>query len=264
MSRRGKDDPLAVSEKRDRRRKRKGLPDPLPSQKAAEAETLETLMNRPTSPSIRVEPTDDGSWLYTSPHNDYDLWGKQIALAMGTRSHAVVRVFVRDLRRLCAKDWEAGAGRWMPDNDELNTAVAMVADWQPENTAQAALASQLVALHWMMMRLSKQALNSGGPVMEKDAALAGKLARSYGQLCETMQMLKGKRQPIRQTFAIEKTLRQEVHYYDNRGGGAAETDGRVHERDGLQPARIIDQRDPLRREDEGGVVVPMPSAGRKK
>lgn len=60
----------------------------------------------------------------------------------------------------------------------------MVADAQPKTTAEAALVAQSVAVHLVTMRLAKQALNNGGMVMEREAALMGKLARTYTQQME--------------------------------------------------------------------------------
>lgn len=254
-----------VDANRKRKRKLRNRPDPHPAVKAGEAKALAALERMPINPGVMLEPANDGEgWHYTPLHNDSDLFEKQLAVALGSRSSAVIQTFMADLRKLCGSAWDADLGRWKADETELNAALGMVVDWQPENAAQAALAAQMVAVHWMTMRLSSQALNNGAMVMERDAALAGKLARTYAQLCETMQTLKGKRKPIRQTIKVEKTLKQEVRYYDLRGGGAEDASSRVHERGEPRPARIIDQRSLVRREDESGVVVPMPSASRKK
>jgi hypothetical protein len=241
---------------RRRRRKDRAKPEPKASLKAGKDAAVSRAMARPLAPGVMLEPCGEG-WRAASPHSDPDLWELQLADAFGTRSQSVMRTFLLDLRALCREAWDDDLKRWKASEDDLNAALAMVSDWQPENTAQAALAAQAVAVHWMAIRLSSQALNRGGMIMERDAALAGKLSRTYAQLCETMQALKGQRQPIRQTFTVEKTLKQEVHYYDQRGGGADDSSGQPHERSEPKTARIIDQRDPLRGEDEGGVVVPL-------
>ena len=252
-----------VEPPRKRRRKNRTKPDPKPILKAGEQAAVDRAMARPFSPGVMLEPRGDG-WEAEPVHNDRDLWAVQLADCFGTRSHAVMEVFLHDLRKLCPQAWDADIQRWKDSEVDLNAALAMVADWQPENTAQAALAAQLVALHWMMVRVSAQALNRGGVVFEKDAALAGKLARSYAHLCETMQALKGQRQTVHQTFKVEKTLKQEVRYYDQRGGGGPDCASRAHERSEPQLARIADHSAPVRGKDEGGVVVPLPSSARKK
>jgi hypothetical protein len=104
---------------------------------------------------------------------------------------------------------------------ELNAALAMVNDLQPRNTQEAALASQMVAIHWMQMRLSKDALNNGGMVIGESAALAGKLARTYAQQLQTFHLIRGGKKPTRQTITVKKVLEQHVHYHDHRGRGDA-------------------------------------------
>ena len=69
-----------------------------------------------------------------------------------------------------------------------------------------------------------------------------------------MLLLKGKRPSVRQTIRVEKTLREEVHYYR----GPSESDNQPRERiDDDGPAKITDQRDTMRSEDKSGRVVPL-------
>lgn len=265
MSRaRGDIDPAreVVSEKRNRRRKKRNRPDPNPINKEAEPDTLRALQSLPVPPGVMFEPEGERGYLLTSPHNDLDLWEKQIAAAFGTRSTSVCRVFMGELKKLCRKDWDEAAGRWKRDETELNAALSMVNDWQPENTAQAALAAQMVAVHWMVMRLSAQALNNGHMVIETDANLAGKLSRTFAQLCETMQGLKGKSRTAKQSITVKRESHHHQHIHVHRDGGGEENGGQVHEPRGEAAARIIDQRDPMRGDDESGVVLPLSRATR--
>lgn len=253
---------LDVDPKRKRRRKDRSKPDPKPALKDGEAAATERALARPLSPGVMLEPMGEG-WKVTAPHNDADLWELQLADAFGTRSHSVMTVFLRDLRKLCPQAWDEDLKRWKDSEVDLNAALAMVNDWQPENVAQASLAAQMVATHWMVMRLSAQALNNGHMVMEKDAALASKLSRTFAAQCETMMLLQGKKVPVRQTIRVEKTLRQEVHYHDHRTGGVEETDGQCDAKsiDGGElrnetAGRIADLRE-VPGADKGGEVVPL-------
>jgi hypothetical protein len=79
----------------------------------------------------------------------------------------------------------------------------------------------------LTMRLGAQAINHRGMVMERDAALAGKLASRFGSLMEVYQGLRGKRRSTRQTITVRKELHQSVHYHDHRG--AKEANGQAQE-----------------------------------
>lgn len=247
---------LNVDPARNRRRKKRDRPEPHQSVKAAEAKTLAKLKRMPASPGVMLEPTEQG-WCITSPHRDLDLWEKQIAEAFGSRSSSVSKVFMRQLRKLAGQSWDEDHQRWKADETELNAALAMVADVQPRNTQEAALAAQMVAIHWMQMRLSVQALNNGGMIMERDASLAGKLARTYAIQLDTLRSIRGGKPTVRQSIKVTKTLRQEVHYHTHPAGGSQEIERRVHERADDAANQVIDQRQAVRGEDESGVVVPL-------
>jgi hypothetical protein len=241
-------------EPRRRRRKDRGKPDPKPNLKAGKEDATARAMARPLSPGVMLEPRGDG-WQATSPHSDGDLWELQLADAFGTRSHSVIRAFVHDLRKLCPEAWDEDLRRWKANETDLNAALAMVADWQPENTAQAALAAQLVALHWMVMRLSSQALNRGHMIMEREAAIAGKLSRTYAQLCETMQSLKGQKRTASQSISVKRESHHHQHIHVHRDGGDAKNVGQPHE----ARAAPIEERTSLPGPIEGnGAVVPFP------
>lgn len=253
-----------VDAKRTRKRKLRNRPDPHPAVKAGEAEALAALERMPVNPGVMLEPADDGeAWQYTPTHNDGDLFEKQLAVALGSRSSAVIRTFMSDLRKLCGSAWDADLQRWKADETELNAALGMVADWQPENTAQAALAAQLVAVHWLTMRLSAQALNNGGMIMEKDAALAGKLARTFAQLCETMQALKGNKSRASQSIKVTRESHHHQHIHVHREGGAPVSEdqsdakpidgGELHSE---TAGRIADLRE-VPGENEAGKVVSL-------
>lgn len=243
---------------RKRRRKDRSKPDPHPLNVAVKAKTEARLAAMPGNPGVMFEPTAEG-WRLESIHSDTDLWRAQIAAAFGTNSDSVVRVFLRDLEGLCARAYDDDLRRWKPCERELNAALAMVNDIQPRTTMEAALAAQMVAIHWMQMRLSKDALNNGGMVMDRSAALASKMARTFTMQLDQLRALRGEKRSIKQTIKVEKTLRQEVHYHDHREG-VGDFQGQAHEPRDAKPARIIDQRAPVRGEDKGGVVLPITRA----
>lgn len=204
---------------RKRRRKDRSLPDPPANLKAGKAAARAFANSLPINPGVMAEGTPDSSngVKVVAPHNDEELWALQMVQAFGTRSYALLDTFLVQLSKLCPHVWDEREGCWKLDETEWNALLALVADHQPENSAQAALAAQMAATHMMMMRLSAQALNKGHSIYEADAALASKLARTFTMQCEAMLALKGKSRVAHQSITVRKE--QHVHYHDNRGGG---------------------------------------------
>lgn len=230
-------------------------PEPSPTLKAGKKKALRRAQKRPLSPGVMLEPKGDG-WEVTPPHGDTALWELQIADAFGTRSQAIMSAFLQQLKRLVPKDWDEATQRWKADETEWNAALAMVADVRPRNVSEAALAAQMVAVHWMQMRMSAQALNNGGMVLDRDAALAAKLARTYAAQMEALQSVRGGRKTARQKITVRKETHQHVHYHDHRG--EEESGNQSHGR----PAEIDDTCKALPSQNKGGDVVPLPRAAR--
>lgn len=202
--------------KRSRRDRKK--PEPPENLAAGKENAREFADNLPLSPGLIVEPRGDG-WQVQAPHNDEELWTLQLVQAFGTRSRALIGVFIEQLAGLCSEDWDQDRRSWRVNESEWNAVLALVADWKPENSAQAALAAQMAATHLMTMRLSAQALNRGYSVNANDAGLTAKLARTFAAQCETMQALQGKARTAKQSIHVTKETSQHVHYHDHRGGG---------------------------------------------
>ncbi len=221
---------------------------------AERARALAKAKARPASPGVMLEPCGEGYEL-TAPHSDRDLWELQIADAFGTRSQSVIRSFTAQLQALGAQVWDAPNGTWKPDETELNAALAMVHEWQPRTMAEAALAAQMVVTHLLTMRLGAQALNRGGMVIDRDAALTGKLARTYAQQIETFQALRGKRKVARQSIKVSKEQHIHVHY--TRGVG--ESGSQPHDTRTSIPAQCAALPGP----EQGGQIVRLPSRKRK-
>jgi hypothetical protein len=247
---------LAVGNRRKKPRSR-SKPEPPVQLKAREGAASARALRRPLSPGVLYE--QEGEHFHpTAPHNDTGLWELQIFDAFGTRSRSVVMTFIEHLRRLVPEVWVEVAQVWKPDETQLNAALAMVADIQPRNVMEAALAAQMVAVHWMQMRLSAQACNRFGQTgAAHDAALAGKLARTFAMQLETLAKLRGKQKASRQTIRVRKELHQHVHYHDHRGD--REIDGQPQE----PRAAPITQRASLPSPQSGGEAV-LRASGRRK
>jgi hypothetical protein len=239
-----------------RRRRHRLKPDPNPALVAAKAKLHSQALRRPLPPAIMFEREGAG-YVHTGSHNDEDLWDLQIANAFGTRSLSVMREFLSQLNALCSKAWDESDGAWKPNESELSAILAMIVDLKPRNSVEAAMAAQLVLLHLMTMGLGAQAINHRGMVMERDAALAGKLASRFGSLMEIYQGLRGKRRSTRQTITVQKELHQSVHYHDHRG--AKNADGQSHASPTEQPPQLPQ----VLCDNSGGQVVRLPSRSRK-
>lgn len=242
-------DPKAVDViEQKRRTRRRKVPSPPAQVAAGKDRALKRAMARPLSPGVMFEPNGEG-YKVTSPHSDLELWELQLADAFGTRSLSIMRTFLGQLKALVPRAFDEANGLWKPHETELNAALAMVADVQPRNVREAALAAQMVAVHWMQMRLSAAALNNGGMVMDRDAALASKLARTFTMQLDTLDRIRGKRRTAKQSIKVTKESHQHVHYYAH--GGAGETNGQVHDAD----ARPTAQCNALPSPEQSGQVV---------
>lgn len=206
-----------------RRRKDRSKPNPPDNLAAGKEDARAFADSLPTMPGLVLEERDDALEIQ-SPHNDKTLWELQLVQAFGTRSRALLNVFLMQLGRLCPKDWDEDRREWRTDETQWNALLALVADWRPENSAQAALAAQMAATHLMTMKLSEQALNRGHMVMPLDAALASKLTRTFAIQCETMLALKGQSRTTKQSIHITKETHQHVHQHIHEGGGGENGD----------------------------------------
>ena len=261
-----------------KRRKRRARNKPDPDRELIEtADAARSRADaRPYPPGVMLE--DDGeSWLPTSDHNDADRWTLQLADAFGTRSTAVIQFFFDQLRDLCAEDWDDVARSWKTNETELNAVIALVADVEPQNTKEAALAAQMVSVHLLQMKMTKDALNCGGHVLERTASLASKLARTYSMQLDALRKLRNGGRPETVRQEIHVTKEQHVHYHDHRGGpengsqsertNAGELNGHagtLEERRSLPSNRQIDGRAVQVGSGEGKEGVPLPrGAGRR-
>lgn len=242
--------------KRKRNRPDRKKPDPSPILKANETEARAFVESLPINPGVVLEARGERDQLQ-SPHSDTELWNLQLAQAFGTRSNSLLDTFLQQLSRLCPQAWDEDARCWKIDETEWNALVALVADHRPENSAQAALAAQMAAIHMMMMRLSAQALNKGHMILERDAALASKLARTFAMQCEAMQALKGKSRTAKQSIHVHKETHQHVHHHG--AGGRAKNGGRTH--DPAESGRTIEAGEAVW--SESPIRQSLPSASRE-
>ena len=170
--------------------------------------------------------------------------------AFGTRSKAVITLFLRQLESLCSEGhWDEKAHQWRLDENEFSAALAMVNAIKPKNEMEAALAAQMVSVHLMQMKCSARAIRFEHD--DKTAAVAAKLARTFVMQTQALQALRGRSKTARQSIKVTKELHQHVHYHR----GDIETDGQPQATRAGQPEKLPTLPSP----NEGGKVVPLAS-----
>lgn len=178
---------------------------------------------RPWKPAVAFEPDGDadGGWRMTGPAGVTEEWEVAICAAFATRSQSLVWTFLDQLR-LMMGDSHDGT-RWVPDEFAINAAVAMVVAAQPQNEIQAALAAQMVAVHFLTMKVAQHHGRSN--VMDpRDVGMVSKLARTYAMQAETLGKLQGKVKTQHITVSYERHEHHHTHVHDERhvhlsGGG---------------------------------------------
>ena len=172
---------------------------------------------RPATPGLEIT-VNDGAWWFASPFSeaDEDHWVALMFEAFATRSQANFTTFMTQLSELCSTSWNEADQAWHPSQQELIAAVQIVRATKPRNEAEACLAAQMTAVHFMQMKLSAQALKQSYPD-PRTCAIAGKLARTYATQLETMAKLKGK--GARQRITVRKYSQHEhKHIHLHQGG----------------------------------------------
>ena len=223
---------------------------------------IDRHMRRPAAPDIDVEGDAYGDgWVFSSPYreDDEEAWLALLFEAFGTRSTAAFNVFTTQLSLLCSQRYDHEAGHWRPDEHELIAAVQLVKTVQPRNEVEAALAAQMVAVHFTTMKLAAAIAQMPSPDA-RTVGTMGKLARTYTSQMEAMDRLKGKRRSTRQSINVkhEKHVHTHQHVHLERGG--AKNGGQACEPCGSPNSenKQIEQAGP----DAGGASVPSSHSSR--
>ena len=224
------------------------------------AKAIKRHERRQATPEIEVTSLE-GSWSFGSPYReeDEDEWVALLFDAFATRSNAAFHVFTTQLAELCSTNWQGEGQGWVPDHWELRAAIQIVRSTKPRNEAEACLAAQMVAVHLMQMKLSKQALN-GGYSEPRSCAIAGKLARTYALQLETMAKLKGR--GSRQRITVRKYSQHE-HKHIHLHQGGSENGNQPHGPRGTRATEIsaaseLEKRTSLSGQDASRDIMPVP------
>lgn len=254
ISKGGDIDPATADVANRPRRPARDRPDPSAELNDWAVKAERRMFTRPIPPNIILEPAGFDKEEWTTPHSDPALWTLQLADAFGTRSSAVISLFMSQLESLCGRGiWDEAAHQWRMQESEMSAILALVNAFRPRNEPEAMLAAQMVATHLLTMKVGARALRYDYDT--RTASAYAKLAKAYAMQTDAMQGMKGKRRTTRQTITVKKELHQSVHYHDHRRG--KQNDRRPHEPTDGTATEITDQRATVRGQDAGGVVVPL-------
>jgi hypothetical protein len=143
------------------------------------------------------------------------------------------------------------------DEHDLSAMLAIINSLKPRNELEAAHAAQMVAVHWMTMKVSARALKYD--YEPRMAAVAGKLARTFTAQREAFERIRKPNRTARQTIKVSRE--NHVHYHDHRSPrGEAETDGQPHE----PTAETIEGSSTLHGDKPRGKVLRLPSRARPR
>lgn len=210
-------DPATVDLADRQARRARNRPATPPELRGWEDAAQRRMMRRPYPVNIMLEPAEiEGREHWTSPHDDPGLWTLQLAEALGTRSQAVLSTFVAHLEELVgATMWDAETERRRVNESEFSAMLSIINSQKPNDEMQAMLCAQMVAVHWLQMKVSARAIRY--PYETKTVAAAGKLARTFVMQMDALQQAKGKRRTSRQTIKVTKEIHQHVHYHATQG-----------------------------------------------
>jgi hypothetical protein len=241
-----------LASKKRRKRKARNRPHPPEELRSWSVAAEKRAYARPYPPNIMLEPAGFDEEHWTSPHDDVELWGLQLADAFGTRSRSVCNTFLLQLEALCGKNnWDEEAQQWRLDEHEFSAALAIINSLKPRNELEAAHAAQMVAVHILAMKMTARAIRYEYDT--RTAAAAGKLARTFTAQREAFERLRKPNRTSRQSIKVRRETHHHQHIHVHRG--SAENDGQPQGRKGA----VIDQCAALPSPDEARDGVPLSS-----
>lgn len=229
---------------------------PMPEKMRAEAADAKARCRKlPVAPEVRIDmPADSDWWDFGNPYSERDLenWFALICAAFGTRLYDVAYTFVQQLADLCPTEWSEKHSRWKPTEQSLRMAIAIVGSVKPRNEAEAALAAQMVAIHFASMKMGKEIAGRSYPDPRTMAAQAA-LAKAYASQMDTMNRLKG-RKTTRQKITVKYERHNHEHRHVHFEGGDGNSGGQPHE----ARARPIEASAQVSGDGTLGEVLPFP------
>lgn len=220
---------------------------------------------RSAPPPIVTNPKRMGGMHYlTCPYRDEDedLWFALLLECFGTRMLAVADAFMQQVASLCPEVLYEGEDRTRLDEGALHQALAIVYALKVRNEAEAALAAQLVAVHFATMKVGKTAGRYDWLPLPHANCLAALVKTYSGGLKALRDMKGGRGRTTRQVIRVERAN----VYVDQRGRGVGNPGSQADEGSGKRAratpsgsARILPA---LSRPDEiGDALQTLPGEG---
>jgi hypothetical protein len=217
-------------------------------------------------PAVVLTPENTSSYRFDAPRGDRAAWEKQICQAFGARRLPAAVAFLDQLTALCTVSYDKAQERWKPSELELNFAIGLIDSIKPRNQMEAALAAQMVAVHFMQMRVSSRVLGeqdvAARDANAREASVAGKLARTFAMQMDTLMRMRGKR-ATRQTINVRHEKHIHTHQHLVASGSApicqppSTATGDHHDGDIKARARLIGSSPEVPGEEAFGAIVPL-------
>lgn len=136
---------------------------------------------------IRIKGIQGNIVSFASPGPADHIWRKQLKAALGTVSDAFVDMALHHLEMAARMPGDG------PSNVSINGALAIIAAFEPQNEAEAALALQAACTHMVaMVMMARIGGGHGGPHrLPGLASASAKLLRAYCTQVETYRRLRG-------------------------------------------------------------------------
>ncbi len=148
---------------------------------------------------------------------DKDRWWALFFTMLGTRQAAVVDMFIGQLQQLVPDRWDEKKGCWRGNQEDTRAMFGMIQSMKPKTVAQAALAAQLVALHFNTMKLAA-GISSYSMGDARTAATIARCTKAYAEGMLALQKLQGKARKSKQTITVETHHHHHQHIHYETGG----------------------------------------------
>jgi len=216
------------------------------------------LQDKPFVPDIELRK---GEW-WRPPHEshaDKERWWAMFFDMLGTRQTAVVDMFFDTLSKLVGSTYDKSTNGWVPNRDELRAIFGMIQAMRPRNSAEAALAAQLVALHLNQLRLAAGIANWSGSD-GRTVAIMARVTRAYADGLLTLQRLKGRARKSEQVIRVETHKHVHHHQHIQVGGGEPNFGGQPQGTEGGEAVECTALPGP----DEARAALPIAGCEGKK
>ncbi|WP_298020744.1 hypothetical protein [uncultured Parasphingopyxis sp.] len=210
---------------------------------------LDAIMERSSSTSRHA---------VRSPYSDDDTWWAMLADAFGTNSSQTAHVFLDQLQALCREFWDEEEGKLVPNSDQLSFAITFIQSIKPRNPMEAALAAQMVAVHFATIPNAEWAIRGA----ERNAATLARLSKTYAIQMDTLRKMRSKGRKSKQTIKVVQEKHVHHHQHVHIEGEGQDFGGQSHAQRSEERMPKLDGSGPrlasVRSENAQGDGLPIP------